>query len=356
MFGLILESDTATLDASLDLIDPGIDGNMHTNYGIMSLSRSDTHFRQNSDYWTGPIWVNCNFLILQGLRKFYSQHPRAMDIYNYYREALIKNMVKMWKKTGYIWEIFDPEDGHGRGNHPFTGWSSLITVLISNHTFTEVDNDKLEASWLFRSRPQHRILTTEQMKLPCISTLNFALPEQYTINFIMDYELHSIPGLSFVSFLIFGVLIDLSVYLVRFRKDLKLYLWGHQLLMLLILIWAIAMPFLAFRLSSQTMALPWLITGDFSNTIHFALGIIVYVLVALQIMLGILRYGQKMRPNNEYTHRRLGIILLVLSKIFIWTDTYSWIVLLYGVVALFVHYKLNKNTNLNALVGKLEKV
>ncbi|KAG5455538.1 MAG: hypothetical protein BJ554DRAFT_5014, partial [Olpidium bornovanus] len=75
-------------------------------YGLRSLSKSDAYYGQGENFWRGPIWVNINFLALSVLHKSY-------------------------KKTGYVWEQYLDVTGEGRRSHPFTGWTSLITLIMA---------------------------------------------------------------------------------------------------------------------------------------------------------------------------------------------------------------------------------
>jgi mannosyl-oligosaccharide glucosidase len=44
---------------------------------------------------------------------------------------ILKNMFRVYEKTGHIWEQYDDKNGNGKGSHPFTGWSSLIVLIMS---------------------------------------------------------------------------------------------------------------------------------------------------------------------------------------------------------------------------------
>ena len=41
------------------------------------------------------------------------------------------NMLDEWKRTGYLWEQYDPQSGRGQRTHPFNGWSSLALLALA---------------------------------------------------------------------------------------------------------------------------------------------------------------------------------------------------------------------------------
>lgn len=69
----------------------------------------------------------------------------------------ILSHVKVYERTGYVWEQYDPNTGEGRrrcvhfmnliprapvdgeafSSHPFTGWTSLVT-LSEDHAITDI--------------------------------------------------------------------------------------------------------------------------------------------------------------------------------------------------------------------------
>ncbi|KAI8971466.1 glycoside hydrolase [Mycotypha africana] len=128
----LLPADSPKLGAILDLIE----SELWSPYGLRSLSASDPYFSTGEDYWRGPIWININYLTLQSLYKNYMHTPgpyqdRAQRIYTRLRQNLIRNVYKNYKKTGYVWEQYSENDGHGLRSHPFTGWSSLILLIMA---------------------------------------------------------------------------------------------------------------------------------------------------------------------------------------------------------------------------------
>jgi mannosyl-oligosaccharide glucosidase len=56
---------------------------------------------------------------------------KARTIYEELRSNLIRNVVKNYDQTGYIWEHYDQTTGTGEGARVFTGWSALILLIMS---------------------------------------------------------------------------------------------------------------------------------------------------------------------------------------------------------------------------------
>jgi mannosyl-oligosaccharide glucosidase len=48
------------------------------------------------------------------------------------RDNLLANVAKQYEKTGFLWEHYDDKNGDGAGNHPFTGWTTLILKIMAN--------------------------------------------------------------------------------------------------------------------------------------------------------------------------------------------------------------------------------
>lgn len=76
-----------------------------------------------------------NYMVLSALQ-YYANVPgpssdKAGDIYRELRMNVLKNMYRVYEKTGHIWEQYDDKTGAGKGSHPFTGWSSLIVLIMS---------------------------------------------------------------------------------------------------------------------------------------------------------------------------------------------------------------------------------
>lgn len=59
---------------------------------------------------------------------------QAADVYRQLRANLLGNIVRQYGATGFLWENYDDSDGHGRGSHPFTGWTALF-VLVAGEAY-----------------------------------------------------------------------------------------------------------------------------------------------------------------------------------------------------------------------------
>ncbi|KAJ7694121.1 glycoside hydrolase family 63 protein [Mycena rosella] len=105
-------------------------------YGLRSLSASHPQFGQGENYWKGPVWIQMNYLALRALYKKYAAEEgpyqaRAQEIYQQLRQNIIDNVFKEYERTGYVWEQYDATTGQGMRSHPFTGWTSLVTLILA---------------------------------------------------------------------------------------------------------------------------------------------------------------------------------------------------------------------------------
>lgn len=129
-----IPSNSPHLGATLDLISNPSE--LWSPYGIRSLSASHPQYRQGEDYWKGPIWIQMNWLTLKALYEKYMREDgpykaKAEQVYNELRKNVVENVFKEYQRTGYVWEQYDPETGEGRRSHPFTGWTSLVTLIMT---------------------------------------------------------------------------------------------------------------------------------------------------------------------------------------------------------------------------------
>lgn len=134
----LIEPTSSQLNKILqDLKNPNL---LWTNVGLRSLAKSSPFYKKyntehNGPYWRGPIWINMNYLTISALH-YYSNIDgpymvEAKEVYTELRKNLIDNVFNQYKKSGYIWENYKDETGEGQYSHPFTGWSSLIVLIMA---------------------------------------------------------------------------------------------------------------------------------------------------------------------------------------------------------------------------------
>lgn len=71
-------------------------------------------------YWRGPIWININWLLFHGLRR-YGYHD--------YARRIRQSIIELPKKYGF-YEYFDPEAGRGHGSDNFSWTAALVLDVL----------------------------------------------------------------------------------------------------------------------------------------------------------------------------------------------------------------------------------
>ncbi|XP_042432224.1 mannosyl-oligosaccharide glucosidase GCS1-like isoform X2 [Zingiber officinale] len=133
----IIPPESPVLEKQLRLISNR--STLWTEYGLRSLSRtSSLYMKRNTEhdppYWRGPIWINMNYMILSALHHYSQDGPykvTAGTLYQDLRSNLISNIARNYHKTGFLWEQYDQQTGKGKGQRPFTGWTSLVILMMS---------------------------------------------------------------------------------------------------------------------------------------------------------------------------------------------------------------------------------
>lgn len=130
----LLHADDNRVSTILDALED--EAILLSKAGLRSLSRSDQWYRKGDDYWTGSVWMPFNFLTLASLKRKYSiedgpYRERALKIYKLLRETIIQNTMDVYLETGQMWENYAPEDGKGKSSRQFTGWTSLVLLIMA---------------------------------------------------------------------------------------------------------------------------------------------------------------------------------------------------------------------------------
>ncbi|XP_078485384.1 mannosyl-oligosaccharide glucosidase-like [Ciona intestinalis] len=138
VYFVILKPDSQQLTQILE--DLSARDLLWTEYGLRSLSKRDPlYMKRNTEhdppYWRGAIWINMNYLAVRALKR-YSQpgsrnSEKAAKLYQELRSNLVNNIYKEYAKSGYVWESYNDMTGKGQGTHPFTGWSALVVLMMS---------------------------------------------------------------------------------------------------------------------------------------------------------------------------------------------------------------------------------
>jgi glycogen debranching enzyme len=71
-------------------------------------------------YWRGPIWININWLLFHGLRR-YGYHD--------YAHRIRRSIIELPKTYGF-YEYFDPEAGRGHGSDHFSWTAALVLDVL----------------------------------------------------------------------------------------------------------------------------------------------------------------------------------------------------------------------------------
>lgn len=140
IFLMAIPSESKEFEATMEKLLDRNNG-IWTKFGLRSLSSKDPYFQQGDNYWTGPIWLNMNYLAVVSLYH-YSNHPekypmkatlrsKICSAYTELRAGLVDMVVNSYNETGFIWEVYDGDSGRGSNNHPFTGWSALIVNIMA---------------------------------------------------------------------------------------------------------------------------------------------------------------------------------------------------------------------------------
>jgi mannosyl-oligosaccharide glucosidase len=129
----LLDVKSPEFKKTLDIIsDPN---HLWSSHGLRSLSKSSPHYHTGEDYWRGNIWMNVNYLVVRALYH-YKQQPSDLSeeiesVYHSLRNNLINTLSTSFKDTNLVWEQYNDDSGKGLRSKPFTGWSSLILLIMS---------------------------------------------------------------------------------------------------------------------------------------------------------------------------------------------------------------------------------
>jgi hypothetical protein len=115
-------SSDAAIDARLVdgqlLRDGGFSGG---RYRVPTVAFDDAAFEPRR-YWRGPIWINANWLVAEGLRRI-----GRVDV----AREIERDTLDLVRGAGFV-EYFDPRDGSACGARDFS-WSAALTLDLLAH-------------------------------------------------------------------------------------------------------------------------------------------------------------------------------------------------------------------------------
>jgi hypothetical protein len=117
---LPLYSGSISKDRAAELVKHLKDKNsFNTDYSLPTVPLNSDWFNPKC-YWQGPVWVNTNWLIIDGLKR-----------YGFYEEAkqLTMTTLKVVEKSGFH-EYFDPITGEARGANNFS-WTAALSLDLA---------------------------------------------------------------------------------------------------------------------------------------------------------------------------------------------------------------------------------
>jgi len=91
------------------------------NYPIPSVPFSSSFFNHRR-YWQGPTWINTNWLIYDGLKRYGFEEEA---------ERIRQSSLKLIERSSFH-EYFSPIDGYGAGVEPFSWSAAMILVMLED--------------------------------------------------------------------------------------------------------------------------------------------------------------------------------------------------------------------------------
>lgn len=94
-------------------------------FGVRSVSKAESRMYAiknsgNPSCWLGPIWINCNYFVHEGLLRYGYEHD-AKSL----AEKTVVLLGRDIEKCGEFHEYYDPETGEGIRNQGFQSWNLL---------------------------------------------------------------------------------------------------------------------------------------------------------------------------------------------------------------------------------------
>jgi len=92
-----------------------------TKYYVPTTSKNNIYYDPRR-YWLGPIWVNTNWIVIQGLNRYG---------FTKLAKRIREDTIGLFKREGAC-EYFDPSTGKGYGTKKFSWSAALVIDLLSD--------------------------------------------------------------------------------------------------------------------------------------------------------------------------------------------------------------------------------
>ncbi len=63
---------------------------------------------------------------------------RLLDLYEKLWQSIVQTISSSYAKTETLWEQYDPSTGQGQRNSHFTGWTSLIALMLGRINIPDI--------------------------------------------------------------------------------------------------------------------------------------------------------------------------------------------------------------------------
>jgi len=97
-------------------------------FGVASVPADDPGFLPRC-YWQGPVWININWLLADGLER-YGRVAAARE--------LRANVLNLIVGSGQMFEYYSALDGTGAGSNSFSWTAALLVDLLARDDLPEI--------------------------------------------------------------------------------------------------------------------------------------------------------------------------------------------------------------------------
>ena len=121
---------------------------------VPSISADAPAYCARAGYWRGGVWAPVNYFILKGLT-LCGEHELAAEI----AENTNRNVAKVYKDTGTIWEVYSPESNElaDETKPDFTGWSAMPAINFLIEYVLGLQREKDTLVWHVHQCDRHGV-------------------------------------------------------------------------------------------------------------------------------------------------------------------------------------------------------